>query len=209
MPPGLHVSSPLTVEAGQTTAYGTLIADRDALAPTAENAKKARVIASAVVNGKLVKKKPIDFGEIKLAGRPKLLVRVLPASSASGSPTVGQGPTELSIAPGETIAATVKLERHGFDGEVRFGVEYAGRNLPHGVYVDNIGLNGMTLLKGETERTFYITARKWVPEQTRLFHLQAEEDGNQTSWPVILHVRKQPNSLTPKGNNLAATPKAN
>ncbi|HEX5472367.1 MAG TPA: hypothetical protein VFW73_10795, partial [Lacipirellulaceae bacterium] len=213
LPPGFHVSSPLTVEAGQTTAYGTLTADRDAPAPTAENANKARVIASAVVNGKLIKKKPIDFGEIKHARQPKLLVRVLPASSTGeSSPLASQGgqvPTELTIAPGQTIPAVVKLERHGFNGEVRFGLEYAGRNLPHGVYIDNIGLNGMTLLKGETERTFYITARKWVPEQTRLFHLQAEEAGKQTSWPVILHVRKQPNSLPPKGNNLAAAPNAN
>ena len=68
----------------------------------------------------------------------------------------------------------MKLERNGYDGEVKFGTEFAGRNLPHGVYVDNIGLNGVTLLKGDTERTFFLTARKWVPEQSRLFHLRAD-----------------------------------
>ncbi len=208
LPPGFHVSSPLTIEAGQTTAYGTLTADADAVAP--DNAKHLRLIASAVVNGKRIKKKPIDFGEIKLAPGPKLLVRVFPASHA-GQPAPpasvsGPRPAELVIAPGETIAAVVKVERKGFDGEVKFGTEFAGRNLPHGVYVDNIGLNGMTLLKGETERNFFLTARKWVPEQSRLFHLRAAEQGNQTSWPVMLHVRNRPGLPIPKANSLVASP---
>ena len=77
-----------------------------------------------------------------------------------------------------------------------------------GVYVDNIGLNGVTLLKGDTERTFFITARKWVPEQTRLFHLRSAEEGNQTSMPVILHVRKGSGTQSPTTNAVAASPDA-
>ena len=164
LPPGFHVSSPLTIQAGQTTAYGVLSADADAPAPTPENSKKTQVIASAMVNDKLVKRKPLEFGEIKLAEQPKLLVRVLPDSRGGSMASVKQGaskgPVELFIEPGQTIAATVKLERHGFDGEVKFGTEFAGRNLPHGVYVDNIGLNGVTLLKGDTDaaRSFSLPA---------------------------------------------------
>jgi WD40 repeat protein len=212
LPPGFHVSSPLTIQAGQTTAFGVLSADADAPALTPENGKRTKVIASAVVNGKLVKRKPIDFGEIKLAERPMVLIRVLPASRSDTKAPAGQepgkAPVELYIAPGETIAAVVKLERNGFDGEVKFGTEFAGRNLPHGVYVDNIGLNGVTLLKGETERTFFLTARKWVPEQSRVFHLRAAEEGNQTSLPVILHVRKGTGVPSPTSNSVAASPDA-
>jgi hypothetical protein len=193
--PGFHVTSPLTIQADQTTAYGAIAADADAPAPTPENSKRAKIVASATINGKVVKKKAMEFGEIKLAPKPKLLVRVLPASSSpqfvSAAKSSGGRPVELTIAPGQTIQAVVKLERNGFEGDVKFGTEFAGRNMPHGVYVDNIGLNGMTVLRGETERTFFITARKWVPEQTRLFHLRSAEEGNQTSWPVILHVRKR------------------
>jgi WD40 repeat protein len=212
LPPGFHVSSPLTIQAGQTTAYGVLSADADAPAPTPENGNKTKVIASAVVNGKLVKRKPLDFGEIKMAERPKLLVRVLPDSRGeTKAPVVtdsSKGPVEIFIAPGQTIAATVKLERNGFDGEVKFGTEFAGRNLPHGVYVDNIGLNGVTLLKGDTERTFFLTARKWVPEQSRLFHLRAAEEGNQTSLPVMLHVRKGSGEPSPTSNSVVVSPDA-
>jgi WD40 repeat protein len=212
LPPGFHVSSPLTIQAGQTTAYGVLSADVDAPAPTPENSKKTQVIASAMVNGKLVKRKPLEFGEIKLIEQPKLLIRVLPDSRGGSKAGVTQdsskGPVEIFIEPGQTIAATIKLERRGFDGEVKFGTEFAGRNLPHGVYVDNIGLNGVTLLKGETERTFFLTARKWVPEQTRLFHLRAAEEGNPTSLPVILHVRKGSGTSSPTTNSVAASPDA-
>jgi hypothetical protein len=212
LPPGFHVSSPLTIQADQTTAYGVVYADADAPATTPENSKKTKVIASAIVNGKLVKREPLEFGEIKLAERPKLLIRILPdARSKAKAPAAkvsDNNPAELFIAPGQTIAATVKLERNGFDGEVKFGTEFAGRNLPHGVYVDNIGLNGVTLLTGETERTFFLTARKWVPEQTRLFHLRATEEGNQASLPVILHVRKGSGAPSPMSSCIAASPDA-
>src|SRR5689334_6933006 len=82
-------------------------------------------------------------------------------------------------------------QRVSNEGEIKFGVERAGRNLPHGVYGNHIGLNGPTLLKGESERAIFITARKWVPEQTRPFHLRAEEEGKQASWPMTVCVRNR------------------
>jgi hypothetical protein len=192
LPPGFHVSAPLVVQAGQTTAYGTVTAEANAPALTAENAKSAMLTASAVINGEKMVKPAVSLGELKLAEAPKLLVHVLPYEHASPAATARDSShqiSELVIAPGETISAVVKVERRGFDGEITFGNEYSGRNLPHGVYIDNIGLNGLTLLQGESERQFFITAAKWVPETSRPFHLRAEVEGNQTSWPVIIHVR--------------------
>jgi hypothetical protein len=195
LPPGFHITSPLVIQAGQTTAYGTITADAQAPAPTAENSKLAKLTASAHVDGRQVVKEGIELGELKLAERPKLLVHILQSKStqlAGATSATGTQKTELVVAPGQTISAVVRLERNGFDGEVTFGNEYSGRNLPHGVYVDNIGLNGLTLLQGETEREFFITAAKWVPETSRPFHLRAEVEGNQTSRPVMLHVRRSP-----------------
>ena len=207
LPPGFHVTSPMTVQSGQNTAYATITADIDAPAPTKKNAKLATVVASAVVDGKKVKKKPLKLDEIKLAEPPKVLVRITPLSDTRPPAVVtrapGREPTDLVIAPGETISATLKVERNGFDGELKFGGALAGRNLPHGVYIDNIGLNGVTLLKGETERTIFITARKWVPECTRPFHLQAEAEGKQTSWPVMLHVRNPGEAPTQASTSVA------
>jgi len=212
LPPGFHVSTPLVIQAGQTTAYATLTADPDAPAPTAENAKLTKLTALAVVNGQKIVKEALSLGELKLAGKPKILSRVLAPAGTPRSPeatTESAGKTlELVISPGETISAIVKVERNGFDGEISFGVEHAGRNLPHGVYVDNIGLNGMTLLQGETEREFFITAASCVPETTRTFHLRASVEGNQTSGPVILHVRSQSKMQELKPNNMTTVPDA-
>jgi hypothetical protein len=209
LPRGFHISSPLTIEAGQTTAYGAITADLDAPDPAGDDARFVLITASAAdLNGKRLESKSIKVGELKLAPKPKFIVRVLPpdhAKSAQTAATVAQPQCDaLVITPGETISATLKIERNGFDGEIKFGVDRAGRNLPHGVYIDNIGLNGVTLLKGENERTIFITARKWVPEQTRPFHLQAEEDGKQTSRPVLLTVRR-----AAEGEKIAATPDTN
>jgi hypothetical protein len=197
LPLGFHISTPFSIQAGQTTGYATLTADPDAPPLTAENAKLAKLIASADVNGKVVVKEGVSLGEIKLAEKPKVLSHVNMRST-------GDKATELVIAPGETISAIVRVERNGFDGEITFGSEYAGRNMPHGVYIDNIGLNGMTLLAGENEREFFITAAKWVPETSRPFHLRAEVEGNQTSWPVMLHVRNRPSVAAKPANYLPA-----
>jgi WD40 repeat protein len=194
VPPGFHVTKPLTIQAGQTFARGTITADADAPPLTAENAKGVVWTASAVIGGAEVTKKSVKLGRLKLAGSPKFLVHVLPASGARNVSEAGaesaKPPLEVTIAPGETIPLTLKVDRDGYNDEIKFGKELVERNLPHGVYVDNIGLNGLMLLQGESERTFFLTARKWVPEQTRLFHLQAEQEGRQTSWPMMLHVRK-------------------
>jgi hypothetical protein len=129
-------------------------------------------------------------------------VQILAGGNAA-PPAPGE-PTQIVVAPGETISAILRVERNGFDGEIRFGQEDAGRNLPHGVFVDNIGLNGMTLLAGESERTFYITAAKWVPETTRMFHLRALAEGNQTSWPVVLRVAKDKSTEAPPATDATA-----
>lgn len=212
LPPGFHITTPIFVQAGQTTAYGTITVDADAPTPTPENNTLAKVTAAAVVNGQQIAKEAVELGELKLAERPKYLVQVIPSTAeqpAADKPSATSSQaTELTIAPGETISAVVKVERNGFDGEIKFGGEKAGRNLPHGVYVDNIGLNGLMLLQGESERTFFITAAKWVPDTTRTFHLRSEAEGNQTSWPVVLHVRHRPDSAASKQNIVSASPDA-
>ena len=63
-------------------------------------------------------------------------------------------------------------------------------NLPHGVIVDNIGLNGVLIPKDKNERQIFLTAAKWVPEVDRLCFAQAKQAGDQTSLPVLIHVRR-------------------
>ncbi len=95
---------------------------------------------------------------------------------------------ELVIRPGQTISARVIVERGDHKGPISFGKEDAGRNLPHGSYVDNIGLNGLLITDEATEREFFITAAKWLEPQERIFHLRSETKNNPTSRPIRLRV---------------------
>ena len=98
---------------------------------------------------------------------------------------------EMTIAPGESIRALLRIERSGHEERVSFNVE----NLPHGVIVDNLGLNGVLILPEEYEREIFLTCAKWVAETSRLCHARANEAGGQNSLPVLLHVRKRIESL--------------
>jgi hypothetical protein len=213
LPPGFHASTPLVIEAGQNIAYGTINAAPEAVAPPEDQAP-IKLTASAEIGGKSVMKDAVDLGQPKLAPAPKILIRVhhknqppeTVAAADAAAPGEAPAPIELDIAPGEMISAIVELVRDGNDGEISFGGDHSGRNLPHGVFIDNIGLNGLTLLAGESEREFFITAAKWVPEQSRLFHLRTEAEGGQTSWPILLHVRRQRQAAaTPPAETAAAT----
>jgi hypothetical protein len=149
------------------------------------------IVASAVVEGKMVRKDAISLGKIELADKPEIIARIGPVDAGAEWPVDGDELFELFIKPGTTITAKVRIERNGFKGPVGFGTADAGRNLPHGVFIDDIGLNGLLIVDAQDERMFFITAADWVPETTRLFHLRTESAGNVTSRPVLLHVRRE------------------
>ncbi len=205
VPPGLNVTSPIIIQAGHDRAYGTIYADPveetdgPLVAPRPSDAryKSVNVSATATIAGKEVSHNVNPLGVVQVQKKPRLMIRMV-ALDSDGLSIAGDQlaeipdkPLELTIHPGETIAAKVVVLRDGYKGVVGFGREYAGRNLPHGVFVDNIGLNGLLLLDDQSERTFYLTAAKWVPETTRLFHLRADQEGRQTSIPVLLHVKRK------------------
>jgi hypothetical protein len=66
------------------------------------------------------------------------------------------------------------------------------------VIVDNIGLNGVLIPKGQNEREIFLTAAKWVPETDRLCFAIENQVGRQTSLPVMLHVRKPGSKIAAK-----------
>ena len=174
LPPGFSVSTPMVIQAGHTDAKGAINAASDAPKPTNSMSK---LTASATIAGKTVRKDVNSFGTIKLGDKPKLFVTLEPASAAN---------PDLAIAPGQTISAMLKVQRNGHEDLVTFTVD----NLPHGVIVDNIGLNGVLIPKGQSEREIFLTAAKWVPETDRLCYAIENQAGRQTSLPVMLRVRK-------------------
>jgi mono/diheme cytochrome c family protein len=190
LPPGFSVSTPIVIEAGHSEAKGSVHAELDAPGPNETNAATTKVTATAVVNGKAVTRDVNNLGKLKLGDKPRLYVSLEPCrESATNHFEPAMAPTqplELTIAPGQLIPAWLKLKRNGHEDLVTFFAE----NLPHGVIVADIGLNGVLIPKGESERRIFFSADRWVAEQDRLFYMIEQQAGRQTSRPVLLKVRR-------------------
>ena len=104
---------------------------------------------------------------------------------------------EVVIDAGTTAQCELRVERNGFENRVQFDVN----NLPHGVIVEDIGLNGVLIPEGQTERTIFLRAESWVPETERLFHAVAKVEGNQVSFPMRLRVRRSPQITQASGSD--------
>ncbi|HWA99359.1 MAG TPA: c-type cytochrome domain-containing protein [Pirellulales bacterium] len=179
VPVGFRVTTPITIQAGHQQASAVLNAD-DKLEPLPKDAwNNVKVTATAMLAGHEVTREVNALGPVTVAAEPP-------------EARVFLEPAELTIAPGTTIKAKLRIERGEFDGPVAFDVE----NLPHGVIVDNIGLNGILIPAGQSERQIFLKAAPWVPETDRTCFAQAKGarkakgPGSQASPPLLLHVRK-------------------
>ncbi len=205
LPRGVHATSPVVIEPGQLTATGILYTDADA--PIPEKPFMPKSYAVADIDGVVVEQEVKGWKEIKLAELPKVQVLIEPidgdeelssvdpkmVAGADSNPIelpetgpVATLPWTLRLKPGATIAARLIVLRNKFEPRVEFGKEGAGRNLPFGVYVDNVGLNGLMVPEGASRRTFFITSSPVATPQRRFFYLKAEVDGGLTSTPVVL-----------------------
>src|SRR4030095_8870921 len=158
-------------------------------------ATMSKVTATATVNGQTITRDVNNFGAIKLGDKPKLFVSLQPnteTASTNDSAAAEGKRLELSIVPGQTMPALLRVKRNGHDELITFTVE----NLPHGVIVDNIGLNGVLIPKEQNERQIFLNAAKWVQETDRFCYAIENQAGKQTSRPVLLKVRKPGSKMT-------------
>ncbi|WP_254510890.1 WD40 repeat domain-containing protein [Anatilimnocola floriformis] len=184
LPPGFTATSPLVIPAGLYEAQGVINCAESAAAPTAENEKLSKVVATAIVAGKERTQESGSLGTIKRADKPKVIAHLeLSTPDPVANPN---SPPEITLAPGGSVTAKLRIERQNFNDRVAFDVQ----NLPHGVIVDDIGLSGVLIVEGQLERTIFLRAEPWVKDQDRLFHAQANVEGNQVSKPMLLKIRK-------------------
>lgn len=186
LPPGFRVTSPIEIPAGLYEAQGVINASADAPQPTPENMAATTIAAS----GKFAQRDLIGeinpLGTIKLADKAKVHVHLERIDAVANAVTTVDAP-EVEIAAGGLAKCRLRVERDGFNDRIAFDVE----NLPHGVIVDDIGLSGVLIPEGETERMIVLRAESWVGEQSRLFHATAKVEGNQSSLPMRLVVKRQ------------------
>jgi hypothetical protein len=96
---------------------------------------------------------------------------------------------QLSIEPGKDITVTLHVERqNGFKGRVPCSVE----NLPPGVRVVNVGLNGVLVTEAQSSRTFTLHAEEWAQPVTQPIYVVATVESNSPtmhpSAPLLLQV---------------------
>lgn len=182
LPPGYLLSGPVVIGENQLRSQACLVAGPQAGQVTPEQLEAVRFVATAIVNGQVVNQTLEGLKGLTLLDSIKFRVGI---ENEDGDPTSVESPLELQIRAGQTIRAFVRLERTGDDGIVSFGDMASG--LPYGVFVDNIGLNGLLLPAGTDVREFFITAAPVVQPGRYQFFLKSKTDGI-TSLPVNLEV---------------------
>ena len=190
---GWHVTSPLVIQSGHLQAKGTVSALPTAAQATPKTAQwtPAKISATAEIGGKKIVHPAGEIAGVEAKGEAPVVVSLQPAGADHQAPAFARDdaamPREMTIVPGETISAWVVVKRGSAKGALRFDVE----NLPHGVVVDNLGLNGITLLEGQDAGEIFIKAAAWVPDANRLAFVVCRDVGKQASLPVLLHVRRK------------------
>ncbi len=184
IPEGVHATNPLIIEAGQQTAVGVLYVTQAAHEQLGEQKQfEVKLTAQAQAGEQTIERELEEKLVVTITEDQEVQLRLVYADEPS------REIEQLEIQPGQTISARVLIERNGTTSRIELGGDSAGRNLPHGAFVDNIGLNGLLIPEGQTEREFFITAAPKVVPGRRQFHLKSGTSGNPTSRPIWLNVR--------------------
>ena len=141
--PAGFTASEAVIRSGQTSTVVMISA-----AATATGSFPLRVQASATINGQpLVRDLKTDerLAIVSAAPSPELLVWT--------------DPQQVVLEPGGKVTVSIRVQRQrGFAGRIPFDV----RNLPPGVIVTDVGLNGVLITEAETTQRFTLSAESWV-----------------------------------------------
>ncbi|MGH9396941.1 MAG: hypothetical protein ACRD18_08855 [Terriglobia bacterium] len=161
LPKGITASA-TTIPAGQESA--TVILEAAANAP--------RWLPAA--HFKIEGRGWVGRHEIVRVADPEAPLRVAALMPAPDLLVAAQ-PQQILLRPGETTAVTIHVTReNGFKGRVPCQVE----NLPPGVRVVNVGLNGILVHSGESSHTFKLKAESWALPATQPIYVVGAVESN-------------------------------
>ncbi|MCI0339083.1 MAG: hypothetical protein L0226_16040 [Acidobacteria bacterium] len=142
LPPGYNAGESV-IRPGQNSTVIVIGAANDAAASS-----PLRIQGTATINGRTITHQVNTEDRISIvsaAPPPELLVWT--------------EPQRVTLEPGGQAWVTIKIKRErGFAGRVPFDV----RNLPHGVIVKDVGLNGVMITEEEITQRFQLAAEMWV-----------------------------------------------
>jgi WD40 repeat protein len=186
LPPGV-TATPALIDGEELS--GVLALTADASAP-AFSAPTWRLVARALPNSAAVHstRLPAERQEIDPGGPSGGWITVIPRPNLD----VVAHPRRVEIHPGQRVSMTLSVERSpAFKGRVPIDV----KNLPQGVRVLNIGLNGVLITEAQRERSVFIYAEPWARAMHRPFYAvgKAEAAGTEhSSTPIELVVSPTP-----------------
>ena len=183
LPEGIRVIQPLTIEKGQLKAIGQIRALSNQLSELPKEFEITLKAKCQLGNQERIADQKPKL-KIKVNPKPTMTLKIVGKVDPDEAPPI----EKLHIRPGQTVSAKLVIQRGELAGDIAFGGDDSGRNLPHGCFVDNIGLNGLLIPAGQSTREVFITAAPIVQPQRRVFHLRGNVDGNPTSLPVELIV---------------------
>jgi hypothetical protein len=176
LPPGV-TATPAVI--GGDELSGILALSADASAP-AFSPPTWRIVARALVRSSASHEGPAPTQEIDPGGPTGGWITVTPPPNLE----IAARPGRVVIHPGERVSMTLAVQRTpAFSGRVPIDV----KNLPQGVRVLNIGLNGVLITEKQVERSVFLLAEPWVQPMTRPFYAvgKAESAGTEDSSPPI------------------------
>jgi hypothetical protein len=164
------------IPAGQNSTVVVLSADANASGDALP--APIKIMGHASVAGR-------DLVRIANKGEPLQLTSVIPSPDVS----VTAEPAEVAVEPGKIVNVTLHVRRqNGFRGRVPCAVE----NLPPGVRVVNVGLNGVLVTETQSSRTFALRAEDWAKPITQPIYVVARVESNSPtmhpSAPIMLDV---------------------
>ena len=175
LPAGLS-ASPAEIPSGQDSAVVVLRAAADAGldSPPAP----IRFIGHARANGRDLEREANPDSPLQLAS-------IIPPPDV----VVTAEPRQITIEPGKEVTVRLQLQRqNGFKGRVPCFVE----NLPPGVRVVNVGLNGVLVTEDQSARTFALRAENWAKPIEQPIYVVAQVESNSSTMhaspPLMLTV---------------------
>jgi WD40 repeat protein len=145
------------------------------------NPRTMRVLATATIDGQR-----IEHATNPGFGAHHLTITSPPDIRVSIEPQVAE------MTPGQQLRFTVSIERrNAFVGRVPVEV----LNLPHGLHVLDVGLNGVLINENETSRSFVVVCEPWAAPGPVTFYAAARVEAKNerhAGAPIRLEVKEGP-----------------
>ncbi len=178
LPQGLTASK-AEIAAGEDSAVVVLSAAPDSRpgSPPAH----FEIVGHATVNGRVITREANAEKVLQVAS-------IIPPPDVE----VRADPVQVAIAPDKEVNVSLHVVRkNGFKGRVPCDVV----NLPPGVRVVNLGLNGILVPENESDATFKLRAEDWVKPILQPIYVVANVESNATtqhpSPPIMLRVQSK------------------